>query len=236
MTSGDTLMQDDPGDGHVALFSNDEERVLQLFDRLQELQLQIALVKARQSLAPNVEGLGSSSEENEAALEEAKTQLLETRASYFLRNQAVESVLSANPILNAIHGAKLASPIERDLEEPIKQRDAAARAVAMQSTELHEVLDRLTKVESESAAVSRRNVELAAEMFRLAGEAARDDKVLLDDDRDRDRDRIARLENELRQSRRRLRVMKGTASAVVVGSGVDWVRDPALRDMVLDPE
>ncbi|KAL8388400.1 hypothetical protein RB595_009268 [Gaeumannomyces hyphopodioides] len=233
MTSGDTLMQDDPGDGHVALFSNDEERVLQLFDRLQELQLQIALVKARQSLAPS---LGSSSEENEAALEEAKTQLLETRASYFLRNQAVESVLSANPILNAIHGAKLASPIERDLEEPIKQRDAAARAVAMQSTELHEVLDRLTKVESESAAVSRRNVELAAEMFRLAGEAARDDKVLLDDDRDRDRDRIARLENELRQSRRRLRVMKGTASAVVVGSGVDWVRDPALRDMVLDPE
>ncbi|KAL8388402.1 hypothetical protein RB595_009268 [Gaeumannomyces hyphopodioides] len=231
MTSGDTLMQDDPGDGHVALFSNDEERVLQLFDRLQELQLQIALVKARQSLAPS-----SSSEENEAALEEAKTQLLETRASYFLRNQAVESVLSANPILNAIHGAKLASPIERDLEEPIKQRDAAARAVAMQSTELHEVLDRLTKVESESAAVSRRNVELAAEMFRLAGEAARDDKVLLDDDRDRDRDRIARLENELRQSRRRLRVMKGTASAVVVGSGVDWVRDPALRDMVLDPE
>ncbi|KAL8349828.1 hypothetical protein RB598_005267 [Gaeumannomyces tritici] len=234
MASADTPMQDAPGDGHVALFSNDEERLLQLFDRLQELQLQIALVKARQSPAPN---LGSSSEDNEAALEEAKTQLLETRASYFLRNQAVESVLSANPILNAVHGAKLASPIERDLEEPIAQRDEAARAVATQSTELHEVLDRLTRVESESAAASRRNVELAAEMLRLAGEAARDDKMPLPDgDDDGDGGRIARLEDELRQSRRRLRVMKGTASAVVVGSGVDWVRDPALRDMVLDPE
>lgn len=100
------------------------------------------------------------------------------------------------------------------------------------------MLDRLTKVESESAAVSKRNVELAAEMLRLAEEAARDDKVLLGDDGGDGGDggRLARLENELRQSRRRLRVMKGTASAVVAGSGVDWVRDPALRDMVLDPE
>ncbi|KLU83631.1 hypothetical protein MAPG_02684 [Magnaporthiopsis poae ATCC 64411] len=231
MASGDALMEDAPGGGHVALFSNDEERILSLFDRLQELQLQIALIKARESLAPNL-----SEEDDEAVLDEAKTKLLETRASYFLRNQAVESVLSANPILNAIHGAKLASPIERDLEEPIKQRDAAAREVATQSTELHEMLDRLTKVESESAAVSRRNVELATEMLRLAEEAARDDKVLLEDDDGGDGGLLARLENELRQSRRRLRVMKGTASAVVVGSGVDWVRDPALRDMVLDPE
>jgi hypothetical protein len=51
--------------------------------------------------------------EDEAALDAAKNQLLETRAAYFSRNQVVESVLSANPILNAVHGAKLASPIER---------------------------------------------------------------------------------------------------------------------------
>lgn len=46
---------------------------------------------------------------------------------------------------------------------------------------------------------------------------------------------IARLEAELKGSRQRWRVVKGTASAIVAGSGVDWARDAELRDIVLDP-
>lgn len=47
---------------------------------------------------------------------------------------------------------------------------------------------------------------------------------------------MARLQGELKASRQRWKVMKGTASAVVAGSGVDWARDDELREMVLDPE
>jgi hypothetical protein len=44
-------MLDAPGGGDDAIFTSDEERVLRLFDRLQELQLQTALVRAKRSHA-----------------------------------------------------------------------------------------------------------------------------------------------------------------------------------------
>lgn len=44
------------------------------------------------------------------------------------------------------------------------------------------------------------------------------------------------LEGRLAASEQKWRVIKGTASAVVAGSGVDWARNPELRDVVLDPE
>jgi hypothetical protein len=43
-------------------------------------------------------------------------------------------------------------------------------------------------------------------------------------------------EDEVKESRQKWKVINGTASAVIVGSGVDWVGDPELRDVVLDPE
>ena len=35
-------------------------------------------------------------------------------------------------------------------------------------------------------------------------------------------------------SRQRWRIMKGTASATIAGSGVDWARDPKLLEIMLD--
>lgn len=45
--------------------------------------------------------------------DEACNQLLDTRARYMLRNSVVEAVLSANPILKAVHNGTDASPVER---------------------------------------------------------------------------------------------------------------------------
>lgn len=50
-----------------------------------------------------------STEEAEAA----RNELLETRGQYLIRNKVVESVLSANPILKAVHSGTDASPVER---------------------------------------------------------------------------------------------------------------------------
>lgn len=40
-------------------------------------------------------------------------------------------------------------------------------------------------------------------------------------------------EREMRDARRRWRVMKGVAAGVVVGSGVDWAEDEGLRGLVM---
>ena len=95
-------------------------------------------------------------------------------------------------------------------------------------------MDQIAAVESESLRVGRKNVELAAEVLRLAEEASQGKQDAIEDQDAKAE--IERLERELKTSRQKWKVIKGTASAVVAGSGVDWVRDPELREIVLDPE
>ena len=50
------------------------------------------------------------------------------------------------------------------------------------------------------------------------------------------KEQIAKLEGRLAASKQKWRVMKGTASGIVAGSGVDWASKSELRDVVLDPD
>lgn len=50
---------------------------------------------------------------DESNITEAQDALLTARARYRLRNDAIESVMMANPILKAVHNGTQASPIER---------------------------------------------------------------------------------------------------------------------------
>lgn len=92
----------------------------------------------------------------------------------------------------------------------------------------------LTDAQAETTRVSRSNVELTAVLFDLADKVKQKQSGRLDNPRTQSE--VARLEGEVKASRQRWRVMKGVASGVVSGSGVDWARDDELRDIVLDPE
>ncbi len=97
---------------------------------------------------------------------------------------------------------------------------------------MQESVQQLVELEAESRRVKRENVDLAAEVVRLA-ERSRNHEVEGIDNTG-PKKQIAGLEHEVKARRQRWRVMKGTASAIVLGSGVDWDREPRLRDMVLD--
>lgn len=122
----------------------------------------------------------------------------------------------------------------RDLLTYVEQRDRESISLAKQSSELKKVIADLSKIQAESLAVNRRNVALTSELLSLAEEANRRRTVEVDDPEMQSE--IDRLEKELKVSRQRWKVMKGTTSAMVTGSGVNWVEDPELRNMVLDPE
>ncbi len=47
------------------------------------------------------------------ALAAAQEALLQARSKYKIRNDAVELIMVANPVLKAVHGGTNASPIER---------------------------------------------------------------------------------------------------------------------------
>ncbi|OTA99685.1 hypothetical protein M426DRAFT_324936 [Hypoxylon sp. CI-4A] len=212
------------------LLSDDEKRILELYDRLQQLQVEIALLTAQKDYDPD-----TISRTEDESIEAAQKTLLDSRSRYVLRNQVVESVVAANPILQAVHNGTKASPIERDLLSVLEQRDQSSSTLAEQSTELRAVLDEITDVESQSLRVGRENVDLASQLLDLAEQTNRSKEEAVNMDPDRAAE-ISRLEDQVKLSRQRWRVLKGTASAVVAGSGIDWSRDAELRDIVLDPE
>lgn len=76
------------------------------------------------------------------------------------------------------------------------------------------------------------NAGLAAEILRLVEAAARPSKHTVPNAHVANQ--TSALEDEVKSSRQRWKIMKGTASAIVAGSGVDWVRNERLRDMVVD--
>ncbi|KAI3397487.1 hypothetical protein diail_10699 [Diaporthe ilicicola] len=223
-------------------FSDEEKEILDLYDQVQKLELEVALAKARVRLAEEVEREGHNDDDDDNEndpdeIAEARSQLLEAMSLYTLRNGVVHNVLITNPLLKGIHGSTSASPIEQDILPWVQARDGASHNVAAQSAEARRVLDQLTEAESQTLRAARRNRELAAEVLRLAreeadrgraGAAAGGDAAV--------EAQIAALEKRLAASRQKWRVMKGTASGIVAGSGVDWAADPVLRDVVLDPE
>ncbi|KAM0420502.1 hypothetical protein ACHAPT_011670 [Fusarium lateritium] len=209
--------------------SEDEEKILALYDRIQELRLEIAIINAQRSHPPD-ESLSFTPEETR----KAQLELLESRAKYVLRNEAIDAVVMANPILKAVHGGTEAAPIERELLPYVERRDEASIAVAEEAAKTGRVWDELTTTQSDTLLVSRQNVTSTTELFELAEAAKR--KKRIPPNNTKMMQEQAKLEAEAKASKQRWRVVKGVASGIIAGSGIDWARDDELRDVVLDPE
>lgn len=121
-----------------------------------------------------------------------------------------------------------------DLLPYIRERDSTSIESAKQSAELRNTLDELTHVQSQALRLSQANVSMTSELLELAEEAKRTKLGRMTGPAMEAEMKSA--EEEVKDSRQKWKVIKGTASAVIVGSGVDWVGDPTLRDVVLDPE
>ncbi|KAM7197664.1 Centromere protein H (CENP-H) domain containing protein [Naviculisporaceae sp. PSN 640] len=205
--------------------SQTEARVLQLYDNLQQLQLELALLRAQlDTRVPS----GSSTSTG------SPDQLLEAKALLSLRNNVLEGVMMVQPLLEAVHDGTKASPVEKDLAPRVEQRDLTATRAARQSSDLNSVTEQLVKVQLEVQTATKENVLLASNVLQLA-EEIRARHHVQDVEDIRLKKALAEVEKDLVASRQRWKAIKGVTSAIVAGSGVDWARDNRLRDMVLDP-
>lgn len=142
---------------------------------------------------------------------------------------------------NGMHWQPAAPPkprivltMERELLPNTEQRDAAASRAVKTCLDLQAAQGRLAELEVQSLGAGRRNIQLASDALRLAGKANKPEpKVVRGGRLERE---MAVLEGQVKASHRRWKVMKGAASAIIAGSGVDWVRDERLRNVVLDPD
>ncbi|KAF7951415.1 hypothetical protein EAE96_006727 [Botrytis aclada] len=213
----------------VPVLSEQEKRILEVYDKLEELQVEIALLKAQ--------GVISSEEQEEVTdevIQKAERELLESKANYSLRSKIIENVIIANPILKAVHAGSNASVIEQDLLPLIEKRDAMSENLAQISNKIQSSREELMRESNENIITGRKNIELATEMLALAEEANSQGKENIQDPDIRAQ--LDELEGAMKNSRQRWRIMKNTASAVIVGSGIDWARDPKLLEIVLDDD
>ncbi|KAK7745413.1 hypothetical protein SLS53_002910 [Cytospora paraplurivora] len=236
----DTTYEDD--NAEQVPFSEAEKEILDLYDQVKKLELETSLAKARTQLADESakaagrgQGAGDEDDRSDEEITKAREQLLGAMALYNLRERVVDNVLSTEPILKGIHQSTYASPIEQDIQQWMSIRDDTSHSVAKQSASLLQVLDQITEVESETLSISRKNRDLAAELLNFAKEADRDriDAIAHDPIAE---EQIVKLERRLAASKQKWKIMKGTASGIVAGSGVDWARNAELRDIVLDPD
>ncbi|KAL2067423.1 hypothetical protein VTL71DRAFT_1848 [Oculimacula yallundae] len=208
------------------LMTEDEKRILDVYDRLEELQLEIALLKAQGVLSSDE--LAEPSEEDIATAEQ---ELLKAKSKYLSRGSAIENVLIAHPILKAVHGSNNATIVEQDLLPLVEKRDELSITLEKLATQQLSAANQLQKVKVQNVELARKNAELATRMLALADEANNQRKEDIEDSRLRNQ--LDVLEGEMKLSRQKWRIMKETASATVAGSGVSWVDDPKLRDIVL---
>lgn len=121
-----------------------------------------------------------------------------------------------------------------DLLPYVEKRDDFAISAANGASDAWKLRRELTEVQSKTIQVCRQNIELTAELFTLVEELKA--KKAVDLNSAEVAEEVQTLEASLRSKKQRWRVIKGVAGGVVAGSGVDWIADEKLREIVLDPE
>ncbi|EEA27015.1 hypothetical protein TMatcc_004704 [Talaromyces marneffei ATCC 18224] len=224
LTEAETALLDLAADDRreVLSVSSKEELLLQLYDQIQELELERAILEqdAEETIAQDVE----------EQLSVAERELLEARATFTVRRKATESILMTDPILKAVH-LKAASPAERALLPLINRRDVLSLVYENLVNARTTTVEALSNAEVENLRLMEQNKGLASELLELTAQET------LWRDRIDDEAVIAQMEDieqEYKKTRARRDTIKSVISALVVGSGVDWARDDRLRSLVLD--
>ncbi len=122
----------------------------------------------------------------------------------------------------------------RKLSASLQSRDDLSIAHGKLLEQLSNLLSTLTTTEVENIQVTKRNADLAPELFRLA--EAKKARAQLDVEDPMVQSQVDDLKEEVRSSQHKWRIIKSVVGAMVAGSGVDWANDNELRELVLDDE
>jgi F0F1-type ATP synthase assembly protein I len=234
-------------------FNEREQTILKLWDQEEEVRLELYLLKAQNSsmasYVPKIKYciakffmLGHIDEdisniadgELQEHLKTAERELLEARSKYMLRNQIIQNVLIADPVLKAVHSGSNTTELERRLLPLINERDVISMTATTLSSKLQTLNAKLATLERENIAANEQNKELARVMLELANELKAEKVEEVQDARARAQ--LERLDDETKKARMEWRLMKSLVAGIVAGSGIDWARDPKLLGLVMDEE
>ncbi|KAL5357717.1 centromere protein H (CENP-H)-domain-containing protein [Aspergillus floccosus] len=211
---------DDPRDN--VTFSDKEALILQLYHQIQEQELEKAL------LQQDTERLSGDDAAEQLAV--AERELLEARATYTVRKKAMRTVLMTEPTLKAVH-LKATTPVEQALLGLVNRRDVLSLAHDNLNAAQNSTLRKLSDVEVENLQLHRENKDLVQELLSLT----KDDESWREELEDAElKAQLDQVRTDYKKSKAKWDTMKSVASALVVGSGVNWAEDDDLLSLVLD--
>ncbi|KAF1959933.1 hypothetical protein CC80DRAFT_440129 [Byssothecium circinans] len=214
-------------------FSDLERRALELCDQLQELELQRSLIEAQESAhVPDVSAL--SDDVLQEHLITAQREAMDSKAKFEIRNRISHNVLIMDPVLKAVHGGEDSDFAEKRILPLITENDTVSMVHGSLSSKLTSTAHALSLAERSNIAANQKNRELSQTLLELAEEMKAQSTEDIEDPRLRSQ--VKAVEKELKESRRRMRTLKGIISAMIVGSGINWAADEVLRELVMDDE
>ncbi|KAJ5808314.1 hypothetical protein N7474_009583 [Penicillium riverlandense] len=211
---------DDPRD--TVTLADKEAAILQLYQQLQDQRLEKALLEQEPQF------LSGDNAEEQLAI--AERELLEARSTYTVRRKAVQTILMTDPILKAVH-LKASTPAERALLRLVNRRDVLALAHENLASAHDLVLKQIFNLEVDNLRINQENQELVRQLLELTKQDSSWRERLQDADL---ASQLESVEADLKTRKAKWETMKNIASAVVVGSGLNWADDDALRALVLD--
>lgn len=102
------------------------------------------------------------------------------------------------------------------------------------TSKLATTMQALSVAEKGNIAANERNRELSRTLLALAEEMKSQSTQDIADPKLREK--VEAVEKEVKESRRRMRSLKGILSGMIVGSGIDWAEDEILRELVMEDE
>lgn len=122
----------------------------------------------------------------------------------------------------------------RRLQPLIIENDTVAMVHGHLASNLASSTRALVAAEQANIIANQKNRELSKTMLVLA-EALKSQSAE-DIEEPRLREQIRSVERELKNSRKRMKTLKGIISAMIVGSGINWAADESLTELVMEDE
>ena len=122
----------------------------------------------------------------------------------------------------------------RRLVPLITENDTVAMVHGAQTAKLASITRALSEAEQSNIVAKRNNRELARTMLALAEEMKAQSAQDIEDAQLRNQ--VEAVEKQLKESRRRVKTLRGVLSGMIVGSGINWAADEGLTELVMDDE
>jgi len=116
----------------------------------------------------------------------------------------------------------------------VTENDAVSMIHGSLTSKLASTNKFLSVAEQNNIVANQKNRELAQTMLALAEEMKAQSVQDIEDPQLRQR--VDAVDKELKDSRRRVRTLKGILSAMIVGSGINWAADEGLTELVMEDE